>query len=158
MWRSIDINGNGYVSLAEMDKGIRDVIKLDAVFDAKPPIIRAFQLAKNAVPAKPGKLASGLNPDDYLEWREFKIFLKALRQRFEYFEAFKAIDQGHDGRISLQEFTAAKPLIEKWVGPIADAKKEFSLIDANGGGQILFDEFCDWSVKKGLDLHEDENF
>ena len=42
MWRDIDGNGNGYVSLSEIDKGIRDVIKLDGVFNAKPAIIRAY--------------------------------------------------------------------------------------------------------------------
>ena len=26
MWRAIDNNGNGYASLAEIDKGVRDVI------------------------------------------------------------------------------------------------------------------------------------
>ena len=27
-WKAIDINGNGLLSLAEVDKGMRDVIKL----------------------------------------------------------------------------------------------------------------------------------
>ena len=33
---------------------------------------------------------------------------------------------------------------------------EFKLIDKNGGGMILFDEFCDWAIKKGLDLEIDD--
>jgi hypothetical protein len=41
-WKGFDNNGNGYVSLAETEKGIRDVIKLDNLFDAKPAIMRAF--------------------------------------------------------------------------------------------------------------------
>ena len=28
MWKIIDNNGNGYVSLAEFDKGVRDVLNL----------------------------------------------------------------------------------------------------------------------------------
>ena len=36
------MNGNGYLSLAEIDKGIRDTLKSDALFDAKPAIMRAF--------------------------------------------------------------------------------------------------------------------
>jgi hypothetical protein len=33
---------------------------------------------------------------------------------------------------------------------------EFRNIDSNGGGQILFDEFCDWSCKKNLDIEGNE--
>jgi Ca2+-binding EF-hand superfamily protein len=93
-----------------------------------------------------------------VEFREFRVFLIALRQRFEYWVAFKRVDQGGDGRIDLQEFIAAQDMIQKWVGPIEDPAKEFAKIDANGGGQILFDEFCDWSISKDLDLEDDDDF
>jgi len=49
-------------------------------------------------------------------------------------------------------------MIEKWVGPLEDPVAEFNKIDGNGGGQILFDEFCDWSVAKHLDLDDDDDF
>jgi hypothetical protein len=78
-WKGFDNNGNGYISLAETEKGIRDVIKLENLFDAKPAIIRAFNFSKNALP---GKSKYGA---DYIEKKEFRIFLVALRQRFEYF-------------------------------------------------------------------------
>ena len=35
---------------------------------------------------------------------------------------------------------------------------EFRMTDVNGGGIILFDEFCDWSCKKNLDLDDDDGF
>jgi len=82
----------------------------------------------------------------------------ALRQRFEYWQAFRRIDAGGDGRVDLQEFLAAKLMIEKWVGKLDDPVAEFNKIDGNGGGQILFDEFCDWSVAKHLDLDDDDDF
>jgi Ca2+-binding EF-hand superfamily protein len=47
LFRGCDINGNGYLSLAEVDKGIRDAIESDKIFHAKPAIMRAFQMAKN---------------------------------------------------------------------------------------------------------------
>lgn len=31
-------------------------------------------------------------------------------------------------------------------------------MDKNGGGQVLFDEFCEWSFQKSLDLDDDDNF
>ena len=55
------------------------------------------------------------------------------------------------------EFVNAKAKIEKWgVGPI-DVEKVFKDIDTNGGGKILFDEFCDWAIKKNLDLEDDDD-
>jgi len=41
-WNYIDVNGNGYLSLAEVDKGMRDVIKLPILFQLKPVLMRAF--------------------------------------------------------------------------------------------------------------------
>ena len=93
MWKQIDYNGNSYVSLAEIQKGLRDVIQNQALFEAKPAIIRAFNFAKDYTQ---GTTQHG---DDYLEKTDFRIFLIALRVRFEYFVAFKKIDSGKDQRI-----------------------------------------------------------
>jgi hypothetical protein len=43
----MDINENGFLSLAEVDKGLRDVLKTDDIFDCKPCIIRAFNACKS---------------------------------------------------------------------------------------------------------------
>ena len=42
MFKDFDPNSNGYLSLAEIDKGIRDVLNLDELFDCKPAIMRAY--------------------------------------------------------------------------------------------------------------------
>ena len=70
MFKEMDPNGNGILSSAEIDKGVRDVLKMGKIFDAKPAIMKAFQLAKNSQKSKKGKLG-----DDYVELREFKFFL-----------------------------------------------------------------------------------
>jgi len=90
LFKSFDPNGNGFLSLAEVDKGVRDVLKLDQVFDCKPVMIRAFNAAKDK-----GKNKSKVS-DDYIEKNEFRIFLVYLRQYFEYFVMFERIDTGHD--------------------------------------------------------------
>ena len=46
------MNGNGYLSLAEVDKGMRDVIKIPALFDLKPVLMRAFTAAKKVSKAE----------------------------------------------------------------------------------------------------------
>ena len=112
--------------------------------------MRAFQYARMYTKG------TGKYGDDYLEKRDFRIFLVALRQRFEYLVAFKQIDTGEDQRFDYKEFEAALPQIQKWVGPIDNPKKVFKDIDKNKGGQILFDEFCEWSIKKKLDLEDDD--
>ena len=71
----MDMNANGYLSLAEVDRGIKTAIKSEQLFDAKPAIIRAFQYAKDYYKsAKPSP-----HGDDYIEKREFRVFLMALR-------------------------------------------------------------------------------
>merc|ERR1711872_279607 len=151
MWASIDINGNGYVSLAEITKGIRDVINIGDLFDCRPAINRAFHFAKDVHTSK------NQHGDDYLEFSEFRLFLHAVRQFFEYYQAFDRIDTGDDNRVSKEEFTspAIKEAIERWVGPIQDMSQEFDNIDKNGGGQILFSEFVDWALQKNLDIEDD---
>ena len=47
MFKDFDPNGNRLLSLAECQKGIRDVLKLPSLFECKPAIIRAFNYSKN---------------------------------------------------------------------------------------------------------------
>lgn len=63
LWKGFDNNGNKYCSLAECQKGLRDVLHSEALFEAKPAIMRAFQFAKNAIPGKKGDQYA----DDYIE-------------------------------------------------------------------------------------------
>ena len=151
MFHDFDPNGNGILSLAEVDKSVRDVLGVDALFDAKPAIMRAFQIAKNSQKSKRGKTG-----DDYIELKEFRFFLLSLRQYFEYWEAFQRVDASGDKRIELIEFKEAQPKIETWVGKI-DPEEEFKKIDTNKGGYILFDEFCKWAITKNLDLEDDDD-
>ena len=72
-WKSIDINGNNYVSLAELDKGVRDVLNLPGIFSLKKVLMRAYQAAKTK---RKGKSKYS---NDYVEWMEFRIILVYLR-------------------------------------------------------------------------------
>ena len=148
LWKGFDVNGNGIVSLAEVDKGLRDVLNCVQVFDCKPVIIQAFNAAKNAV--KSSKAHSG----DYVDRAEFRLLLAYLKQYFAYYQIFCEIDTGNDRRINRSEFSKAKHAFEQWVGPIEDVNKVFDEIDANGGGEILFGEFVAWATKKNLDTED----
>ncbi len=38
-----------------------------------------------------------------------------------------------------------------------DPKQTWNEVDRNGGGKVLFNEFCDWAIRKNLDLEDDDN-
>ena len=152
IWEGIDVNGNGYVSLAELDKGLRDNIGNVDLFDCKPAIIRAHQAAKNKVKTKK------FHGTDYVERAEFRLVLVYLRQYFEYYQAFKRVDKNNDDRIDREEFCTSQELLETWVGPIHDMNAAFDDVDLNGGGMILFNEFVRWAIYKNLDLEDDDDY
>ena len=56
---------------------------------------------------------------------------------------FDDIDTGEDRRIDFEEFLHGICHLDMDIG-VGTATTEFDRIDANGGGQILFDEFCVW--------------
>jgi len=68
---------------------------------------------------------------------------------------FDRVDTDDDNRIDYGEFKRAVPIMNKWGVKIVDPKKTFAKIDSNGGGKILFTEFCDWAIAKSLDLDDD---
>jgi hypothetical protein len=108
MFRAFDPNGNGYLSLAEIDKGVRDVLKSDRLFEAKPAIMRAYQVQKQPIHtfiwsfntykqpintncptcgafqaaknAVPGENKLGA---DFVERKEFRLLLLYLKRYFE---------------------------------------------------------------------------
>jgi len=153
LFRQFDPNDNKYLSLAEVDRGIVQILRIKALADAKPAIMRAFQAAKS-LNTKKGCPSVG---DDYIDWCEFRLLLCYLRDYFELHVMFKRIDGG-DGRIDETEFARSADMLREWGAKIKDPATTFKAIDQNGGGQILFDEFCEWAIQQKLALEEaDDN-
>merc|ERR1711892_531273 len=65
MWRAIDVNDNGFVSLAEITRGVRDVINVPDLFDCRPAINRAFHHSKSV------SKSQNKHADDYLDFKDF---------------------------------------------------------------------------------------
>ena len=154
LFRKFDLNGNGYLSLAEVDKAVRDELNQPELFSSKPVLMRAFQAAKGACKSK-NELS-----DDYVEASEFRLLLVYLRQYFELDVAYNRLDSSDDRRLSLPEFRAGVDMLRQWGVEIPPDRiaAEFKTIDTNGGGIVLFDEFCDWAIKKQLDLEDDDDW
>ena len=151
LWKAIDNNGNGYVSLAEFDKGVRDVLNLPDIFNLKKVIMRAFQAARTKQKAKTKY------SDEYVEWLEFRFLLIYLRQYFEYYVMFCRVDDSGNSKIDLNEFKKAVPTLQKWGVKVENPDAEFKKIDSNNSGGIMFEEFCEYAIKKSLDLEDDDD-
>ena len=153
LWKQINEYGNGYVSFKRLNIQLEKYLKLPNVVKNKGPVKLAF----NAACAK--NSTKGREKDDsLLEWLEFRPFLVYLRQYFEYWVMFEKVDKSGDHKINLDEFKKALPLMEKWGVKIDDPEKEFQKIDTNGEGSVSFEEFCEYAIKKSLDLEEDDEF
>lgn len=151
IWNSIDVNNNGYLSLAEIDKGLRDIVCLPILFDTKPVIMRAFQASKNKVKA------TNTHGPDYVSRAEFRYLLSYLRQYYEYWVAFSRLDKNFDRRVSLAELAGAGPVLQRWGIKMASPEQTLKEMDTDKKGMVLFDEFCAWAIKKNLDIEDDDD-
>ena len=152
LWNKMDANGNGFLSLAEFDKGVLTVLNLPDVFNHKKVITAAFHAAKDKIKGK------AKQSKDYVEWLEFRYILIYLRQYFEYYVMFCRVDTSDDFKLNLAEFKKAIPTLSKWGVKIKDPSAEFKSIDKNNSGSIMFDEFCEYAIGKNLDLEDDDDF
>lgn len=120
----LDGNASGKLSLAELDKG---VITLYPKFNNKKAIMAAYKAADR----------SG---DGFVSRNEFGYFLQFIVYYNNLWTFFSALDNDSDRRISKDEFMKAAPKLD--LG--RDSNAVFAEIDTNGGGLVLFDEFCHW--------------
>lgn len=151
LFNRFDMQGNGFLSLAEVDKGIRDHLNAPELFEKKPVVMRAFQAAKT------GAKNTSEHSNDYVEHNEFRLLLVYLREYLEFYVMFDEIDVSNDRRVDFTEFSRAQSRLADWGVTIKDAKAVFDKIDANRGGHILFDEFADWAAQQRLDLEDDDD-
>mgnify|MGYP001216334147 CR=1 FL=1 len=134
-WEILDVNGNGKVSLAEIDKlMVYSYPKLNN----KKALMRAY---------KQTCLMDGGDGDAWVEPHELPNLLVNLFYFNKLYAAFIDIDRDFDRRLDKNEFyLGAKKLGLKLSRKQAAA--EFAEMDANDGGVVLFDEFCVWYTKK----------
>eukprot|EP00808_Paulinella_micropora_P031729 g24230.t1 len=131
VWKSFDFNGNGMLSLAEIDKAAKQMYPhwhLDT---------RATIRAMKAVDQK---------GEGYVNRKQFGDFMLQLERMQHYSQIFSKLDVNGDGRISFEEFQTGHELAGV---PMADdIKKEFMKLDVDRGGFILFAELVDYMIHK----------
>lgn len=130
LWKRLDFNGNNIVSLAEIDKFVVEAYPL---LNHKPALMRAYKMTLS----KKG----GGDGDDWVERKEFKRLLANLFYFNKIFWVFDQVDNDKDRRLNFQEFKQALTVCGAGMSQ-QQAQQEFRKVDRNGGGIILFDEFC----------------
>jgi len=144
MFKAFDPNGNGLLSLAEVDKGIRDVLNVEEIFDAKPVIMRAYQATKE-VGVKHG---ISQHPD-YIHKAEFRVLLVYLEEFFKVWESFAGLAADVDHRLTKEEFTNGWDQLKGWAGG-KSSEEVWQIIDKSGGQHVLFTDFAHWAIPQLL--------
>ncbi|CAF0873826.1 unnamed protein product [Rotaria sp. Silwood1] len=128
-------NGNGILSLAEVDRAI--IFWYPEFGTNRQAMLRAFK-------------AADTNGTGFIEFKEFHRLLDLLYYYNQLSDLFGQLDTNKDKRISFNEFRKGHELMG--LSHINDnhLREEFNRIDTNHGGYILFDEFCLYMAKKKL--------
>ncbi|CAF4067798.1 unnamed protein product, partial [Rotaria sordida] len=118
-------NGNGHLSLAELDRAI--VHFYPQLGTNKKAIMRAYK-------------AADTSGNGFVELREFEKIVQLLNHYDKLSQIFKELDTNDDHRISFSEFKRGFALIGEDDSNENYLRQEFNKIDTNKGGYILFDE------------------
>lgn len=130
VWRKLDNNGNGIVSLAEIDAF---AIYTYPLLNKKPALMRAY------------KKTVQHDADEFVHKDELSNLIQNLFYFNRLYYVFDKIDTDDDQRIDVNEFKVSFPLL-KLTGSLKP-EAVFKEIDTNNGGYILFEEFCEWYAK-----------
>ena len=131
LWQQYDYNGNGMLSLAEIDKFI---VEQFPELNVKRALMRAYKFADAD--------SSGL-----ITRAEFTLLLRSLVYFKQLDAEFSAIDRDNDRRISVDELMHSGDRLQRLgLGRLRrkDVRALFKLMDGDGQGMILFDEFCSY--------------
>lgn len=167
MFPLADVNHNGMLSLAEVDKALPELFGCVALFNAKPAIIRGFLAATGRPPAEHDDAAFRKHQNDYVyPGEQFRLLFQYLHQYFELYLIFQDMgDSDADRRIDIKEWaqfiTSGKAdqigikvtpemLEDKCGETLMPGYSLFNEIDVDQGGCILFKEFSDYAIRQGL--------
>jgi hypothetical protein len=141
LFKQFDPNSNHLLSLAEVDRGVRDVLQTESMFDAKECIMMAFKGAKALNP-------KASHNQDFVDRKEFRMLLVYLENYFKVWEVFTSADAGRDHRLTKEEFLQLVPQLSQWCGAVSGEELWAKL--SNGGHHVLFHEFADFAIKGEL--------
>lgn len=89
--------------------------------------------------------AADASGDAFIQRVEFAKLLSYLVYFNNLWHKFDEIDSDGDRRLDLPEFAQGCATLGLELSD-AEAAVEFAVVDRDGGGMILFEEFCVWSA------------
>lgn len=147
LYHAMDHNGNGGLSLAEIDKAVvsglvgralaSDDETADESYDHKPALIRAYKAADRSA-------------DGFIRRSEFRRLLQYMVYFNNLWHKFSDIDTDHGRRLDFGQFKSACRVLGLTVTP-QEAAAEFAKCDVDGGGMIIFGEFCSWCAARHIE-------
>jgi len=127
----VDFNRNGTLSLAEIDKA---AVEIWPQFNHKKALMRAYK-------------AADVSGDGFIGRREFRLLCSYIVYFNDLWHKFDTIDRDHDHRVSLSEFRLGCQHLGLKISA-GQAAEEFGRMDRDGGGFVIFDEFCAWCARR----------
>eukprot|EP01043_Picozoa_sp_COSAG02_P001260 COSAG02_NODE_26_length_51927_cov_61.213881_25_plen_741_part_00 len=142
LFDSWDTNGNGALSLAEIDAAVVDRWPH---FNHKPSLMRAYR-------------AADVNGDGFIKRREFHLLLEYLIYFTDLWDLFDAVDTTHDHRLNFSEFHAAAEKL-RLNATEEELEQAFITMDMRNGGQgfVLFEEFSKWCAHRHINAEHHGN-
>ena len=142
LFAQLDFNGNGLLSLAEVDAAVTAIWP---AFTHRAAILRAFRAVD---PQGAGLIGAGA----------FGSLLAYLGAFSGILDEFDAIDTSHDHRLSdstiaKDEVVGACALLKVGV-TAAEARQAFDRMDPVRPNHVLFDDFCGWLAGNKIGLRE----
>lgn len=135
-FKIMDVNSNGIISLAEIDKYI---VELNPEYNNKPALMRAYH-------------AADLNNDGFVSKKEYLDLWKYISYFNTLWHKFEELDDNNDRRISYDEFyQLSNKLFETKLNE-KESKYLFNLMDQDKFGMVLFKEFCGFMVRRKIAL------
>eukprot|EP00039_Didymoeca_costata_P001585 m.53498 g.53498 ORF g.53498 m.53498 type:complete len:471 (+) comp10869_c0_seq2:49-1461(+) len=134
LWTSLDFNGNGHVSLAELDLFIT---REYPILNNKKALMRSY---------KKTTLEDG-DGDPYIQQHEFYPLLLNLFYFTKLEGIFAKLDTDGDNRVNFDEFLNGLHLVGFGIKK-EEAWREFCKMDDDREGHVLFDEFCHYIAAK----------
>ena len=140
LFEMMDTSGDGSLTVREVETAVST---LWPQFNNAEAMKVAFRAADSSEDGQAGGTIGR---------REFGLFLEHLVFFNKLWSKFSILDGSGDGRLDVEEFQKGCKMVGIKLKQ-EQVAHEFGTMDIDGGGTIVFSEFCVWSARRGGQCH-----